>query len=309
MISTQVATPVTLKGVLYLTDFSPSSKTALPFAISLTREYAGSLEVLHVLSPAIPKSCPDAVKADEELAEAEMEKIRSQITGIDCETTMARGIGLWEAIDRAILERHIDLIVAGTHGRTGLSKLLLGSVAEEVFLRSPVPVLTVGPHIRNNMTNWARFDRVLFATDFSSGSETTAAYALSLAQENRAHLILLHVMRGNEARNPADVDAFEASVARTRDRFYQIAPRDVALYNPPEVVVVYGEPADRIVEVARERGADLIVLGVRNALGHLGAATHLERTTAYEVVIHAACPVLTVRHRDIAGLAAERTSQ
>jgi len=148
------------------------------------------------------------------------------------------------------------------------------------------------------MTNGARLDRVLFATDFSSESEAAVPYALSLAQENHAHLILLNVMRKIEGRNPAEVKAFEASVARTIDRLYQMVPSEAALYNPPEMVVEYGEGADRIVEVARERDADLIVLGVRNAAGHLGAATHLERATAHKVVvIHAACPVLTVRPR------------
>ena len=309
MTSTQAAMPATLKNVLYLTDFSPSSEAALPFAVAAARKYAGSIEVLHVLTPAIPESCPGAVQADEELAEAEMKRIRSQVTGIACETTMARGIGVWQAIDRALREHHIDLIVAGTHGRTGVPKVLLGSVAEEVFRRSSVPVLTIGPLVPNHLANSARFDRVLFATDFSPASETAAAYARSLARENRAHLILVHVMEKPGSRNPAGMKTFEGSVARTIDRLYQIVPNNAALDNPVEVVVEHGEPADRIVEVARERNADLIVLGVRSAAGHLGAATHLDRPTAHKVVIHASCPVLTVRARETAVSVAERTSQ
>ncbi len=57
----------------------------------------------------------------------------------------------------------------------------------------------------------------------------------------------------------------------------------------------YGEPADRIVESARQRGADLIEIGVRSAAGRISAATHLERATAHKIVAHAPCPVLTVR--------------
>src|ERR1700690_2942744 len=120
MTNAQIVTPISLKRVLCLTDFSPSSTIALPFACAVARQYAGSVEVLHVLTPVIPESCHDAVKADEELAEAEIAKIRSQVIGVACETTMARGMGLWEAIDRTTREHHIDLIVAGTHGRTGL---------------------------------------------------------------------------------------------------------------------------------------------------------------------------------------------
>jgi len=309
MTSTQIAAPVTIRNVLYLTDFSPSSEAALPFAIAVARKYAASVEVLHVLTPVIPESCSDAIKADEALAEAEIERVRPRIVGVRCKTTLARNMGLWEAIERAIMEHHIDLIVAGTHGRTGVPKLLLVSVAEEVFRRSPVPVLTVGPHGRENTANCTRFNQVLFATDFSTESEAAAAYAVSLAQENSAHLIVLNVMRKSGPRNPAEVKAFEASVAWTTERLYQSVPSDAALCNPAEIVVEYGEPADRIVEVARERGSDVIVLGVRNATGHLGAATHLERATAHKVVIHSPCPVLTVRPRETGGLAAERTEQ
>jgi nucleotide-binding universal stress UspA family protein len=242
------------------------------------------------------------------MAEAEMKKIRSEIAGIACDTTMTRGMALWEAIERTIAEHHVDLIVAGTHGRTGVPKLLLGSVAEEVFRRSPVPVLTVGPHAGSNISNGVRFNRVLFATDFGVESEAAAPYALSLAQDNHAQLILLHVMRKASARNPADVKEFEEAVARAIDRLYKIIPNDAALYPSPEVLVEYGEPSDRIMEVAKERRADLIVLGVRNAAEHLGAATHLERAIAHKVVTHAVCPVLTVR-RSNAGSAARTTPQ
>jgi len=296
-----------IKNVLYLTDFSASSEAALPFAVAMARHNAGSVEVLHVLTPVIPESCHDAVKADEALAEAEMKKIRPRIVGVPCQTTMAEGVGLWDAIERAILQHHIDLIVLGTHGRTGVPKLLLGSAAEEVFRRSPVPVLTVGPGVRNAAGNTPRFDRVLFATDFGSESEAAAPHALALAHEKDAQLILIHVMRKKEGLNPAEFRTFDASVAQAINELYQIVPGDTPLGNPAEVAIEYGDPADRIVEAAKERKADLIVLGVRNAAGHLGEATHLERATAHRVVIHAPCPVLTVPASEAAASAGERT--
>jgi nucleotide-binding universal stress UspA family protein len=75
----------------------------------------------------------------------------------------------------------------------------------------------------------------------------------------------------------------------------ELIPKDAELWCRPETVVKYGNPADEILEVARKHGADLIVLGVRDAGKRLGAATHLERRTAHKVVAHAHCPVLTVR--------------
>jgi nucleotide-binding universal stress UspA family protein len=74
-----------------------------------------------------------------------------------------------------------------------------------------------------------------------------------------------------------------------------MVPEAAELWCRPEATVRFGNPADRILEAAKEHEADLIVLGVRDAAGHLGAATHLERTTAHRVVVQATCPVLTVR--------------
>ena len=76
---------------------------------------------------------------------------------------------------------------------------------------------------------------------------------------------------------------------------YEIIPEGAELWCQPEATVRFGNPAERILEAAEEHEADLIVLGVRDAAGRLGAATHLERATAHKVVAHAICPVLTVR--------------
>src|ERR1700722_4350815 len=122
---TQIAAPVAIKNVLYLTDFSRSSEAALPFALGIASKHAGFIEVLHVLTPVIPDTCLAAIEADEELAAAEMEKIRSRIAGVACQMSMPEGIGIAEAIERSILGNHIDMVVAGTNGRTGVSKLLL----------------------------------------------------------------------------------------------------------------------------------------------------------------------------------------
>jgi len=85
------------------------------------------------------------------------------------------------------------------------------------------------------------------------------------------------------------------SVANVMHQLYETVPEAADLWCRPEATVRFGNPADRILEAAEEHEADLIVLGVRDAAGRLGAATHLERTTAHKVVAHAGCPVLTVR--------------
>jgi nucleotide-binding universal stress UspA family protein len=289
---------IALKNILFLTDFSEPSEAALPFAVAIAREFGATVHALHVLLPepyvyTAPETVAVVIEAQEENAQAEMQRVEGQLEGLPHEVTVARGAGVWPALEQAIAGCSADLIVLGTHGRTGAEKLLLGSVAEEIFRRAQVPVLTIGPWARKGIHNGAHFHRVLFATDFTPDSLAAVPYAISLAQENQARLILLHVTR------PRDPDAEyrpdEPSVANALYELHELVPKDAELWCRPEAVLEYGEPATRILEAAMDRNADLIVLGVRNAAGHLGAATHLERTVAHKIVAHAHCPVLTVR--------------
>jgi nucleotide-binding universal stress UspA family protein len=291
-------TRVTLKNILYLTDFSEPSEAALPFAATIAREYQSKVYALHILmavpmAQATPESTETMIEAQEERAEADMQRVESQLAGLPHETYLERGPGVWPAVEDAIKEYGIDLIVLGTHGRTGFQKLLLGSAAEEIFRRSYVPVLTIGPWARKGLHQGAKFHHILFATDFTQESLAAAPYAVSMAEENQARLILLHVMREpNKA--PAEKGA-EESVANAMSRLHELVPAEAELWCRPEAVVQFGNTAEQILETAKEHGADLIILGVRNATGYLRAATHLERTTAHKVVAHATCPVLTVR--------------
>jgi nucleotide-binding universal stress UspA family protein len=300
MQTAEVGAPVRVKKILYLTDFSQPSEAALPFATAFGRGYGASVCALHVLIPApydytTPGLTAAAIEAEEENAHAKMQQVDSQLAGLQHDTIVVRGLEVWPTVERVIRGDDVDLIVVGTHGRTGAEKFLLGSVAEEIFRRSRVPVLTIGPRVHSSAHNGGRFHRVLFATDFSPESLAAASQVISLAQENESHLLLLFVMRKPAARNDRDAERFETSVAEAIHRLYEIVPEGARLAYPPEVAVEYGEPAERIVESAKECGADLIVLGVRYAARHMGAATHLERTTAHKVVAHATCPVLTVR--------------
>jgi nucleotide-binding universal stress UspA family protein len=300
MLATHISAPARVKNILYLTDFSEPSEAALPFAMTLGRGYGAKVHALHVFVPAAyvhmtPGLAAVAIEAAEEGAQAEMQRVESRLAGLEHASLVERGMEVWPAVRRAIEEDDADLIVLGTHGRTGTEKLLFGSVAEEIFRRSPVPVLTIGPGVRSSVHNGGRFHRVLFATDFTPESLAPVPYALTLAQENQARLLLLLVMPRPLPLNKADKGLFEMSVAEAMHRLHEIVPKDAHLDLPPQVAVEYGEPADRIVKFATLRGADLIVIGVRSAAGPLGAATHLERATAHKVVAHAPCPVLTVR--------------
>jgi len=146
---------ISLKNILYLTDFSEPSEAALPFVSAIARGYGARVYALHVFMPAsyvytTPALTIAAIEAEEESAKASMVRVESSLAGLSHETIVERGIGIWPAVEQAIKEQAIDLIVLGTHGRTGAEKFLLGSVAEEIFRRSPVPVLTIGPGVRSS---------------------------------------------------------------------------------------------------------------------------------------------------------------
>lgn len=309
----EASTGISIKNILFLTDFSEPSEVALPFATSIARGYGAKVYALHVFTPdpnvcgAPAKLAIAAIETGEQHAKA---RVDSQLTGLEHETIVEWSVDLWDAVQRTINENHIDLIVMGTHGRTGVDKFFMGSVAEEIFRRSTVPVLTIGPHVRSSVHAGGRFHRILFPTDFTAASEAASPYAISLAQENKAKLVLLHVMRipeppntngrskdgGNQhERSENDQRRFELSVAEAIHHLYETVPTDADLYLPPQSIVEYGDPAERILSAAQERSSDLIVLGVRDASGRIGAATHLARATAHKVVAHALCPVLTVR--------------
>jgi len=291
-------TRIKVKNVLYLTDFSEPSEAALPYAAAIAREFGGKLYALHVLTPqpyvySTPETTVTAMEAQEEAAQEGMERAGAHLAGLVHETIIENELGVWPAVERAIKELKIDMIVVGTHGRSGIERLLLGSVAEEIFRRSPVPVLTIGPWAAAAVHNGAKFHRIVFATDFTKASLAAAPYAIALAQENQSRLTLLHVMK---ERSRKDGDKFGAiSVADAMHSLLEIVPPEAELWCRPEAAVQYGNPPEKILEAAKDRGADLIVLGVRSATGHLGAATHVERATAHNVVAHAQCPVLTVR--------------
>ena len=284
-------------NILYLTDFSPCSEAALPFAARWARESGGKLHVVHVLTPESyvytePSLMGVACKAAEDHARAVVQRIDSGLKDLQHEARVERAVGVWPFVEQAIESDDVDLVVVGTRGRTGAKKLLLGSVAEEIFRRSTVPVLTIGPKVQSH----ASLQCVLYATDLSPESLVGAPYALYLARQNRARLVLLLVLGKPKTLREGDAHLSDTFERQAIDHLLRIFPLNSKLEPPPEVVVEYGEPAERIVGVAQERSVDLIVLGIRDAEGRIGAATHLDNAVAHKVVVTAQCPVLTVRN-------------
>ena len=290
---------IALKNVLFATDFSSCSNAALPYALSVARRYAATLYAAHVMPTKAemvllaPETWPTMAEEEDKRVRICFKRLENQLQELPHEVLMPIG-KVAATLAQVVEERKIDLLVLGTHGRTGVGKLFLGSVAEEVFRRADCPVLTVGPHVSSKPDGEIQFQRILFATDFSDDSLAALPYAVSLAEEDQAQLTFLHVVEKLAA---AIVDLDEVTAALML-RLQKLVPPEAEPWCHAECLLEFGRqfatPVQRILEISKDRATDLIALGVRPAQGKLGLTTHLASTTA-QILTQAACPVLTVR--------------
>lgn len=296
-----------VKNVLFATDFSATSEAALPYATAICRHFGGTLHTAHVLADSSLLMMTGGVDYvsmgtiyDDAQADAltKLDQISDRFEGIPHHNYVRHG-QVWRALAGIIEENKIDLVVVGTHGRSGLGKLLLGSVAEDILRHAPCPVLTVGPKVsgRAKLPTFPNRDlapvelelqQILFATDFAQHSLGVAGEAVALAAEFGARLTLLHVLEdyAHLGRRP---DRMEECAGRLRS----LVPSDAALQYKPEALLEFGFAPDAILKVAAEREADMIVLGARSSAQ--SRSTHLPWSTAHLVIAQAHCPVLTIR--------------
>jgi nucleotide-binding universal stress UspA family protein len=211
------------------------------------------------------------------------------LQGVPHDALLERG-EIREVILSLIHQHDIDLVVAATHGHRGIKKIVLGSVAEQIFRLATCPVITVGPQAARDGVGEGEFPNILFATDFSPASLEALPWALSLAKENQAQLTMLHVI---EEVSEAGMEYLEEVTTACKRRLTELLPAGIGEWCRPEFFVEFGAAADTILKVSEEQQASLIVMGARRR-GPM-AASHVPWATAYRVVSHAECPVLTVR--------------
>ena len=247
---------IKLENVLFATDFSSCSNAALPYAMSIARRYGSNVYAAHVLPTKAemvlmsPESWPPPLPPEEERrTQTSIELLEDRLQGLPHEVLTPRGNPA-DALVRITQERDVDLLVLGTHGRTGVGKLLLGSVSEDLLRRAHCPVLSVGPQVTRPPEDEIRFQRILFATDFSEASLCALPYAVSLAEEDQAQLVLLHVVEHPTA-GIVDLKQVEASLL---SRLHELVPPEAEPWCRVECALEFGRqfapPAERILEIA-----------------------------------------------------------
>lgn len=284
---------VSVKNILLASDFSSASDQAAAYAKALALNYRSTVEIAHVFDPSVVTSYMEAVlglpvKERRHISSDSLERLQREFAaaGIDAHTSLPDGHRPHLALLQLARECDTDLIVAGTHSRWGLERLVAGSTAEELIRNSFCPVLTVGPHARTPGEGPLVFNRIVYATDFSVEASKAAVYALSFAQDAGAHLYYCYVAKDRET--PEQRVRHDAAFRAALDR---MIPESSYEWCTPETVVEHGDAAEAILELAERVHADLIVLGARNASFWL---THIEHGLTPDLLAEATCPVMTI---------------
>jgi nucleotide-binding universal stress UspA family protein/mannose-6-phosphate isomerase-like protein (cupin superfamily) len=283
-----------LENVLFATDFSAASETALPYTVSIARRFHSNLLLTHVVNTdgyglIGPEAVAQVLTGVKEVATLKIAGLMRSNHGEDLRYQAIVKEGVIDDTLLGIVEHEgIDLVVLGTHGRRGLDQLMLGSVAEKVFRLARCPVLTVGPNVPPLPSETAPFKHVLYPMELSVDVPDAAALARTIAKAYDAQLTFLNVIEHSFAA-PDE----RAWLNVTAEHWFEdrVAP-NLGLGKNAHFVQTFGNPATAIVRYARETSADLIVMNVHGA--HPRLAGRLPGV-AYRVVIEAPCPVLTVR--------------
>ena len=295
--------PAMLRTIVVATDFSANAGVALSWAEQLARQHHAALVLVHA-STREPPTAPEFVQWPHEYRDEIREGLQRELEG-EAEKARRSGVtvygelGFGVASDVVIAtaeQREADLIVAGTRGRTGLKKLLLGSTAARLVRTARCPVLTVHP---TDAGSSRAVRTVLVPTDFSEDAALAAEAATRMLGVGRGRrMVLLHAYHvPTEAMYlPASVlsDAIGAKDAAVKRLIEKLAAQLRQTGIAIDTVTCEREPAEAILDYASSIGADLIAMGTH---GRSGTNRLFLGSTAERVVPSAPCPVLTVRRK------------
>lgn len=268
------------KNLLVCTDGSPASEGALRAALALARRNPAQVWLLQVLefNPGFASQAIDYLKEWEREAWEGLEPwtARGRALGLTVQALVRQGEAAYKAILAEAEALKPDLIIMGRHGRTGLSRLLMGSVTARVIGLSPVPVLVVPREVPLS------FRRLLVASDGSPYSEVAWQLGLALARVWDCELLAASV-----AREEGEFPELEALLNR-------LLAEATAARVPLTTLLLEGVPDDALVQGAQAHGADLLVMGSH---GRTGFKRLLMGSVTERVIGRAGCPVLVVKGR------------
>ena len=300
-------------NVLCPIDFSEVSRRALTYATALARWYDAHLEVLHVV-PAFdehPQSAQcdgsSGVSASRDQVIIEVERVIATAggTGLASRPLAQEGTA-HEMIACRARALPADLLVMGTHGRSGFNRVLLGSVAEKVLRQVSCPVLTVPPAVRQEPEGPVTFKKILCALDYSPSALKGLQYALDLGRQAGGRVTVLYALEytdPGDVLEPSPFDPCREAIAESRRRRQGLIERarerlHAQLVSEPttwceiEEVVAIDRAYKAILHQADEAATELIVMGAQRTGG---LELMLYGSNTQHVLRAATCPVLTVK--------------
>ncbi len=295
---------LTVNRILIARDFSDISDQALRHAVDLAQRFGATLhllyaEVLHK-DPFGAETAGSGEALDAQIRErlaqdADKTALAERYPGLDIVVDVRRDVAAAPAILQYAQDEDIDLIVMGTHGRRGVRRLLLGSVAEEVIRRADRPVLTV----REDGEEGLAMERLLVPIDFSKHAREALRHAVELAHLYDARLDLLHVVEENlhpafyvggvQSIYDVQPDIDEKSMQRMQEMLDELTG---TTRGAAELHVEAGRAARQITQCADRMGSDLVVMSTH---GLTGLEHFMMGSVAEKVVRHVSAPVLTVK--------------
>ena len=295
--------------IVMATDLSAAAKPALCWAAALAHLNSCNLTVVHVSHPDWRYEVVEPPETAFEKTDVE-QRLNAVVDSLHSQRQIARIVRQSTSVVQAVLaviaESAADLLVIGTHGRGGLSKLALGSVAEELLRSASCPILTIGPKAAVFEPDKPIFRKLLFATDFGAGSTKALPLVLQLVRAQQAKLVVVHMIPPIPASSsvasgyapvvPAVEEVREWETSTTQQERRELQEWTAAngtLDCKAEYVVGTGFLGEGISAAATKYGAQLIVMGTNRSQSPRLSA-HLPWTAAHQIIHDAHCPVLTV---------------
>lgn len=284
--------------IVVATDLS-DTEYLLPHAIAQAKTSGASLILVHAVLPhesmpaeagAAPYYDPLRMDRDARLMlESLARDIREQ--GIECATSVRHGY-VPEVIAEVVDNARAGRLILGTHGRRGLKKFVLGSVARQLLEAVEIPVCTVGPRAHQGTKGLPH--TILHPASLGGQHAASASLSLSLGQQFGAQVVLLHVIQPG----PAHARAPEKAIVVATEALNRLVPEEAKATTTVRAQFAGGTVVAEILSVAQEIQAGLIVLGV-----HAQAYSWLpgSEPAAYRILVSAPCPVLSLRVDPVPG--------
>jgi nucleotide-binding universal stress UspA family protein len=297
VIMAEICPTLNTEKLLLATDGSLFSEGAIREAIRLAKQCSSTLSAVTVIetNAEFETIAPQLLERSERVAREHLEAVKAHAKkeGIDCAINILEGEDSYNYISTEAAKSKTSMIIMGRRGRTGLKRLAMGSTTARVIGHAPCNVLVV-PRAAQ-----VEFKSLVVATDGSKYSAAAASEAIGIAKRNNSKLTVISVVPA-ELATPTDIEIAMSQLEMIAEKEMHVAEANAKAVKEAaqkegvnvQAFIMSGKPADAIIETAKDKHADLIVLGSH---GRTGLEKLLMGSVAERVIVLSPCAVLIVK--------------